>query len=191
MCTNSSVFSCSFSDWCHGQEDEEEGKEAVVRNQVGVEEVGRYLDGFSRRYLPEGTVRVGTEVVGVEEEPDGRWRINGAETFDFLVVATGVFTEPYIPLVETLEKFAGTAVHSAHYVAEEILSLNDQRKRRILVVGGCLSGAEVPADIALRMASMPKENRENLELLHLFTKPPWIFPKMLPFANEADPAAPR
>jgi cation diffusion facilitator CzcD-associated flavoprotein CzcO len=183
MCTNASVFSCSFSDWCYEEE--------AVRGQVGVEEVGRYLRGYRERYLPAHTVRTGTEVRSVEKEDDGWWCVNGQERFEFLVVATGAFSQPYIPLVETLGKFKGTAVHSAHYVAEEILPLEETRKRRILVIGGCLSGAEVPADIALRIASMPETTRRNVELLHLFTKPPWILPKMLPFLNEADPTAPR
>ncbi|KAA8894912.1 hypothetical protein FN846DRAFT_972140 [Sphaerosporella brunnea] len=196
--TNVSPFTCSFSDWWP----HEAAAEGRVKMQLGVREVGDYLQGFRERYIPEEAVRCGCRVVSVsEEEQQGRWKVgwkdgggggeNKEEVFDFLVVATGTFSDPFVPFVEELGRFEGLKLHCSKYDGEEVLPLTECGKRRILVVGGCLSGAEVPADLALRKASLKESVREGVEILHLFTQPPWILPKLLPFQNEADPMAPR
>ena len=119
--------------------------------------------------------------------------------FDFVVVASGVSSDPYIPHADTLCNFKGTVVHSIDYSGRRLFNTSskspadgdNKRKHRILVVGGRLSGAEVPADIALHASSLPAEQRARVEILHLFTRPFWVLPRMLPFANAADAQAPR
>ncbi|KAI5819426.1 hypothetical protein BZA77DRAFT_275778 [Pyronema omphalodes] len=176
MYTNGSIFSSSFSDWF-----------PYTRENVPVwftaRDMALYLEGYKQRYLADLQIRTGVEIQGVEETETG-WNVAG-EQFDYLAIATGVFTHPHIPLKEELERFPGRSMHSLHYNGDEILQPG--KKHKILVVGGCLSGAEIPADIALRASS----TNADVELVHLAPQPFWILPKLLPFFNEADPTAPR
>lgn len=176
MYTNASVFSCSFSDWFPYTR---ENAPAWLKAR----DMATYLEGYKQRFLADIPIRTGAAVQGVEETETG-WKVAG-EQFDYLAIATGVFTHPYIPLKEELRRFPGRSIHSLHYNGDEILQPG--KKHKILVVGGCLSGAEIPADIALRASS----TNTDIELVHLMSQPFWILPKLLPFSNEADPTAPR
>lgn len=133
----------------------------------------------------------------------------GQLPFDFVVVACGTFTDRFIPHADTLHNFKGKVVHSLDFACRDLLNASTdprdegeggakgeggaegERKHRILVVGGCLSGAEVPADVALHASSLPAEQRARVEILHLISRPFWAMPRFLPFANAADAQAPR
>jgi len=195
MRTNSSAPTNTFSDWFPYSED-------ALLGHSDAKSVWEYLKGFAERYLGDGVLRLGCFVVSVKPEgPEDScsWRVvwrgaDGAEheeVFDFLVVASGAQSHTYIPHSKDLEKFRGKAVHSRDYVAEEIFPADDDRARRILVVGGLLSGSEVLAELALRVSSLPEERRGKFEILHLFSQPFWALPRLLPFINEKDPQAPR
>jgi len=195
MKTNSSLLCNSFSDWFPYGEDKFMGHSEAWA-------VGEYLKGFAERYLSGGVLRLGCRVVSVAPEgPEDAcsWRVGfrdaeggeHEEIFDFLVIASGTQSEAYIPHIEDLKKFPGKAIHSSKYAAEEIFPVDDDKPRRILVIGGLLSGSEIPAELALRVSSLPEGRRDKFEILHLFSQPFWILPKILPFMNEKDPQAPR
>lgn len=197
MRTNSSIFSSSFSDYFPYTKDTMPGSSCAA-------DLWEYLNGYANQYLPQGTIQLGCQVVTVSSEgpeESNSWKVgfkseNGeeqTEMFDFLVVATGVFSNEYIPHIEDLKNFKGKVTHSLRYVGDELFPDDDDsiKKQKILIVGGCLSGAEVPADVALRALSLPEERRSQVEVVHLLSRPFWILPKLLPFANEKDPQAPR
>ncbi|KAF8533732.1 hypothetical protein BDD12DRAFT_898017 [Trichophaea hybrida] len=196
MRTNSSIFSSSFSDYFPYTQD-------TIPGSTCAADIAGYLSGYARQYLPQGTIRLGCQVVSVSSsgpEESNSWKVdfkddNGekqTEIFEYLVVATGIFSNEYIPHVEDLKNFKGKVTHSLRYVGDEVFANDDpNKKRKILVVGGCLSGAEIPADVALRAFSLPEERRSQVEIVHLFSRPFWILPKLLPFPNEKDPKAPR
>ncbi|KAL1816603.1 hypothetical protein ACET3Z_019177 [Daucus carota] len=61
----------------------------------------------------------------------------------FLVVATGVTCDAYIPKVEGLSKFAGDVIHSTQYKSGGIYE-----NQHVLVVGSGNSGMEIAFDLA-------------------------------------------
>ena len=61
-----------------------------------------------------------------------------------VVSATGTWEEPYIPPYPGRELFGGTQLHSAHYISPEPF-----RGKRVLVVGGGNSGAQILAELSL------------------------------------------
>jgi cation diffusion facilitator CzcD-associated flavoprotein CzcO len=100
-----------------------------------------YLTAYAARSALD--VRTGVEVERIERE-DGRWVVRSAGEdvdTDRVVVATGYSNVPFVPdWPGTLE---GEIVHSSAYRNPEPF-----RGRRVLVVGGGNSGAEIAADLA-------------------------------------------
>jgi putative flavoprotein involved in K+ transport len=100
-----------------------------------------YLRAYAARNAL--AVRVGVDVSRIDRD-DGRWlvRATGDEVAaDRVVVATGYSNVPFVP--EWPGTFGGTIVHSSAYRNPEPF-----RNRRVLVVGGGNSGAEIAADLA-------------------------------------------
>lgn len=158
-------------------------------------EVGRYLKSYQKRYIPDEMVKLGCEVTSVVREEDGgRWRVEWrdkgrsepeVEVFDFLAVCSGFFSTPYIPPIDGLENFNGRVLHSMEYALSKF---ELSGKKKVVVVGGSISGAEVAADLALRVSSL---QAEKVEIVHLIQRPFWILPKYLPVPNSGDATAPR
>lgn len=108
--------------------------------------VVEYLRAYEERYgLP---VRRGVRVVGVERTgggfvvraDDGReWRSR------VVISATGTWSRPFVPAVPGAADFRGEQVHSAHYRGPDPFG-----GRRVVVVGGANSGAQIAADLAGR-----------------------------------------
>jgi hypothetical protein len=69
---------------------------------------------------------------------DARWKVTAkiagsetTETFDYLVVATGLFEKPFIPFEPSaLAAFRGTVLHSF-----EVKSISDIKDKHVLIVG--------------------------------------------------------
>ncbi|WP_199548200.1 ArsO family NAD(P)H-dependent flavin-containing monooxygenase [Streptomyces sp. N35] len=105
--------------------------------------VVRYLSDYERRYeLPvlrpvhvRGVHRDG-EFLGVESD-SGTWRARA------VISATGTWWRPFIPAVPGRAEFGGTQLHTVEY-----RSPADFAGRRVVVVGGGNSGAQIAADLA-------------------------------------------
>lgn len=157
-----------------------------------------YLKAYQKKYIPGEMVKLSCKVTSVVQEDDGgRWRVEwtdrgrsgegGVKVFDFLVVCSGFFSTPYIPPIDGLGNFGGGALHSMEYALSKFELAG---KKRIVVIGGSISGAEVAADLALRVSSLP-EGAEEVEIVHLIQRPFWILPKYFPASNSGDATAPR
>ncbi|NGO76071.1 NAD(P)/FAD-dependent oxidoreductase [Streptomyces sp. YC504] len=105
--------------------------------------VVRYLRDYERRYvLPvlrpvrvQGVHRDG-EFLRVESD-SGTWRARN------VISATGTWWRPFIPAVPGRAEFDGTQLHTVEY-----RSPADFAGRRVMVVGGGNSGAQIAADLA-------------------------------------------
>lgn len=189
MTTNLSYFSCSLSDlaWPEGSS-----------LFPAAKEVGIYLKDYQKKYIPNEMMKLGCGVTSIRGEEGGRWRVEwrggkksvgeGAEVFDFLAVCSGFFSTPYIPPIEGMGSFGGRVLHSMEYALSKF---ELEGKKRIVVAGGSISGAEVAADLALRVSSLPEGDAEKVEIIHLIQRPFWILPKYFPVSNSGDVTAPR
>ena len=111
------------------------------------DELLAYLAEYERRYALEIVRPV--RVQAVQREPDetdhalrldtdrGAWRARA------VVSATGSWARPEIPTLPGAEAFRGTTLHSAHYPGPDAFA-----GRRVVVVGGGNSGAQIAADLA-------------------------------------------
>ncbi|CUS13220.1 unnamed protein product [Tuber aestivum] len=189
MRTNLSRYSCVFPELAY---------DPGIAMLPTAREVGEYLEEFRRRYIPDECLRLGCAVVKTGRVEGGGWSVGWKEVeeeggeegnaeFDFLVICSGFFSMPYVPPMP-MERFTGSMLHSIEYSwPHDKLS----GKKKIVVLGGSMSGVEVAADIALRVASLSEEERAGIEIVHLFSRPFWVIPRFLPIAHKEDPSAPR
>ncbi|MEQ1552339.1 ArsO family NAD(P)H-dependent flavin-containing monooxygenase [Sphingorhabdus sp.] len=102
-----------------------------------------YLTRYEERYvLP---IRRPVRVESIERAESHLQVLTDRGQFaaQFVVSATGTWSQPYIPDVPGRDLFKGHQVHSAHYVRPE-----DFAGQTVLVVGGGNSGAQIIAEVA-------------------------------------------
>lgn len=102
-----------------------------------------YLGSYERRYsLP---IQRPARVESVVRE-DGVFRLEtslGGFAAAAVISATGTWSRPFIPAVRGAEDFAGGQIHSAQYRSPEEFA-----GRRVAVVGGGNSGAQIVAEVS-------------------------------------------
>ncbi|WP_432410831.1 ArsO family NAD(P)H-dependent flavin-containing monooxygenase [Rasiella sp. SM2506] len=102
-----------------------------------------YLSAYEKRY--EFFIQKQTEVLKVEKE-NGLFKITtNIEIFysKTLVSATGTAKNPFIPTYPESAKFNGVQIHSATYK-----NSTDFEGKKILIVGGGNSGAQILAEVS-------------------------------------------
>ena len=106
-------------------------------------EVLDYLGRYEQRY--ELPIRRRVRVSAVHRE-DGGFRVvadAGTWRARAVVSATGTWSEPVVPDIRGREEFAGVQVHSARYGSPDAFA-----GKRVLVVGGGNSGAQILAEVS-------------------------------------------
>lgn len=126
-------------------------------------EIWEYLRDCARRYGVLPHIRYRHEVTGAEwDDPGERWRIAttaGQVSARMLVSAAGPLSQPHIPDLPGLERFAGSRFHSARWHHD-----HDLRGKRVAVIGTGASAIQFVPRI------QPKVGR-----LHVFQRtPPWV-----------------
>ncbi|MBF9071557.1 flavin-containing monooxygenase [Streptacidiphilus fuscans] len=160
----------------------------------GHHDIAAYLRSFADWAGLTPHVELRTEVLAVEQEPDGGWTVTtrnaeGAETrrsFDHVVVASGHHSLPALPnpLPPGAESFAGTILHSMDY-----LDGQDFAGKRVVVVGLGASAVDIAADLSRHAAQTVLSVRRGLHVVpkQLFGTPvdliadaPWFTGMSLP-----------
>lgn len=199
MQTNLSRYTVAFSDLAW---------ESVIDDSTEVPmfpqawQVGRYLEKYTEQFLPRGVMRLGERVVRTirrteDDDVEGRWTVGWvtdtdtqeqevkSEQFDFLVVASGYFSSPHIPDISGLPEFKNRTIHSSSlHDANDIqhfLQEPDTPTRKVVVIGGSMSGAEAASTLALHLSSTTLlQSRANYQVHHICTRPFWTVPTYLP-----------
>lgn len=135
--------------------------------------LSRYFEEYLAREVGEGGRSLrerfwfGVWVERVwKEETGGLWRVlgkKGEEGVDLcakkVIVATGVFTRPFVPTLSGREKFGGPILHQKDFGQSKILTSEEpdiEKHTKITVLGGSKSAA----DIAYAAATEPQHPRE-------------------------------
>lgn len=129
-------------------------------------EILDYLRRCARRHGLLPHIRFGTEVLESRwDEARRLWRATtdrGELTSDVAISAVGGLTEPAVPDLPGIERFAGTTFHSARWNHE-----HDLTGRRVAVIGTGASSAQFVPEI-----------QPQVERLVLFQRTaPWVLPR--------------
>lgn len=160
MRTNLSKYTCAFSDapWPRSKPDFPSGVEVL-----------EYLQDYAIRNKLLQHVRSDSRVTSLVElaacrgwcvaweEPSAEGQKTLSETFDYVVVASGVFSMPHHPAMPGIDTFGGEIIHAAEYCEPTRFA-----SKRVLVVGAAFSGADIAGDLAGSAASVTVASRRPL-----------------------------
>ena len=210
MRTNLCRFTVCFSDLAWNSTDVGTSRTGAAPIYPKAWQVGRYLQQYSQKYIPDGVMSFNTKVTKANrvESGDGvKWEVTAVDvstneafhdTFDFLVVASGLFTKPRNP-DRTLDGFEAAqavvpVIHSSRYRGLSDLALNGvaPKSGKIAVLGGSHSGGEIAATIALDAAATNGAHgaEPSLEVIHIAPHPMYAIPSFTQLDHESLSFAP-
>ncbi|MHB8631846.1 MAG: flavin-containing monooxygenase [Candidatus Limnocylindria bacterium] len=110
------------------------------------DQVLEYLERYADRMGVRSRIRFGRAVTAVRPRAPGRgtggWTVDG-ETFDAVVVASGLFAQALEPALPGRDRFRGMILHSRDY--RDPAAFAD---RTVVVVGAGSSGADIAVELA-------------------------------------------
>lgn len=128
-------------------------------------EVYSYLCTYAEHHKIIPFIKFGAQIVRVFPKKNlwvVQWEekkgVLQEEVFDSVIVATNKFTNPYIPECPGLDKIKGKMLHSSKYRSADAFA-----NKKILVVGGSLSGTAIAEEVA-----------KKAFVTHLLRKERWI-----------------
>lgn len=164
-------------------------------------QVGQYLERYIEKYSGY-EIRKNTRVVKADFKNE-KWSVqtrgrseassegvDQTHKFDHLIVGTGFFGKAKVP--DILKGFAAPVVHSSEVrnIKDLLVKKEDSptsSRKRIVVVGGQMSGVEIAAAIAFQLSSAENSPEESsipdiseYTITHVVQNPLWIMPLFLP-----------
>ena len=127
------------------------------------DQVQSYLATYAERFGLTPYLRLGTEVRLAAPTPGGGWDVTtaaGTEHYDHLVLASGIFSRPFIPPFENadlFEKLGGEVL-----AASDWHDLDQVRDKHAVVVGYGKSACDITVEISKVAASTTVVARELL-----------------------------
>lgn len=115
-------------------------------------ELQAYFENYAKDFKVFEKIRFNTEVTQLAKDKNGNWLIHftdnetgSSETkpFDFVVVASGIYFDPFIPELPGQKKFKGQILHSSQYRTPSSVT-----GRKVVVVGFGKSALDVAGDAA-------------------------------------------
>ncbi len=151
------------------------------------DQVLAYIQAYADHHGLTGGIRFRTRVERLEAAPGGGWRahLSTGETRDWsaAVVATGVTWHPNLPHVPGT--FDGEQLHSREFTSADVF-----RDKRVLIVGGGNSGADIACEAArhARRAFISLRRGYHFVPKYIFGKPADVFahtgPHLPPWLEE-------
>jgi cation diffusion facilitator CzcD-associated flavoprotein CzcO len=119
----------------------------LIPLRYGFYPMGWQYHEYVRRYVEKRAFNItfGVHVTRVTPH-NGGWRVESSEGIDdypVVVLATGRFSKPYLPVIPGIESFTGRLLH-----AHDVRDPSAFRGQRVLVIGAGPSGGDLAAAIA-------------------------------------------
>jgi len=140
MSTNSSRYTTMFSDFPWPR------NTASFPNQ---REVYNYLLAYADHFHLNQHIHLNSKVTHIKRFKN-QWKVTWQEhkkskkdNFDFVIVASGMFSKAYLPKLEGMHLFKGKIIHSKDYKKPE-----DFKDQRVIIVGGAFSGSQIATDLS-------------------------------------------
>ncbi|MEG4115304.1 MULTISPECIES: NAD(P)-binding domain-containing protein [unclassified Microcoleus] len=116
------------------------------------EQIRSYLEDYAHHFQIFDKIHFNCIINQLESIPENRWILHytnqetGETTqkeFDFIVISTGLYSNPYIPNIPDQEVFSGKILHSKEYKSPEVI-----KGRKVVVVGFGKSALDIATDAA-------------------------------------------
>ena len=127
------------------------------------EQVSAYLTSYAEKFGLLPRIRLNTEVTQAVPSAGGGWDVTtatGTEHFEHLVLASGIFSRPFVPPVEGLEEFEQAG--GSYLPSSKFHSLDQVRDKHTIVLGYGKSACDITVDVAKVAASTRVVARELL-----------------------------
>jgi len=183
LCANVSRSHMEYSDFPWDAEDEYDGHEKAYGNIFPhCTEIKAYMEAYAKNFDLHKNMQLETEVKSIEYNNNGNddgvdsssssssigWKVvttskdgkNTTHGFDAIVVCNSAQNKAYHPLESKLKEFTGEVIHSKYFMSEK-----DYKSKRVLVIGGSVSGNEIISILA--------ENGECENVTHSVRKMPY------------------
>ncbi|QYB00374.1 NAD(P)/FAD-dependent oxidoreductase (plasmid) [Rhodococcus sp. USK10] len=139
---------------------------------AGQPEIERYFNFVVDRFELRDKVQLDTTVVSARFDSNNNvWVVGYADGQEvvtrFLVLATGMLSEPYIPAFDGMDDFQGVMVHSGEWPAEGI----DFAGKRVAIFGTGSSGVQLVPEVARDAASLTVFQRSGHWVTPLNNRP--------------------
>jgi len=114
-------------------------------------ELQAYFENYARDFNIFDKICFNTDITQLKQNKNGTWSVvykdpagkAESKVFDFVVVASGIYFDPYIPDIPGKAKFKGDILHSSHYrTPASVIG------RKVAVVGFGKSALDVAGDAA-------------------------------------------
>ncbi|MDT5244476.1 MAG: cyclohexanone monooxygenase, partial [Mycobacterium sp.] len=133
----------------------------------GQQEILKYFERCAQRYELGPNLKLHTEIVSAQWDPASTtWQLATAtgevHTFDVVVSAVGLFTQPVLPNLAEEEKFTGTLMHTARWDHSV-----DLRDARVAVLGTGSTASQL----------IPAVAKQAKKVYSVQRSPTWILPK--------------
>src|SRR5919199_5401607 len=116
------------------------------------EQIRSYLEDYAHHFQIFDKIHFNCIVKQLEPTPENRWILHytnqetGETTqkeFDFIVVSTGLYSNPYVPDIPEREVFSGKVLHSSQYKSPSVI-----KDCKVVVVGFGKSALDIATDAA-------------------------------------------
>jgi dimethylaniline monooxygenase (N-oxide forming) len=116
------------------------------------EQIRSYLENYAHHFKIFDKIHFNCIVKQLELTPKNCWILHYTnqetgettqKTFDFIIVSTGLYSNPYIPNIPNREVFSGKVLHSKEYKLPELI-----KGRKVVVVGFGKSALDIATDAA-------------------------------------------
>jgi dimethylaniline monooxygenase (N-oxide forming) len=125
-------------------------------------EMFQYLNDYADQYQIKQYIRFNCAVESLAQNCI-QWQINstifGTECYDYVIIASGIFSKPYMPVESSTN-----VIHSSEYKSPQ-----QAAGKNVIVYGGGFSGVDIAAAIAEHAQSV----------IHIVRSPHWIIPRYI------------
>jgi dimethylaniline monooxygenase (N-oxide forming) len=115
-------------------------------------ELQAYFENYAKDYKVFEKIRFNTDITRLDQDKNGNWNVHyidqksgesANKQFDFVVVASGIYFDPYIPEFPGQDTFKGKIMHSSEYRTPSSVT-----GQKVVVVGFGKSALDVAGDVA-------------------------------------------
>eukprot|EP01084_Bolivina_argentea_P097449 175175_1 len=181
MTTNLSKYSCMFSDFLHYKS---------TPLFPSVTDIQKYLYDYCIYYDILKFIKFQCKITNIKQNSDKKYIVSWFDIqhnkhyhkiFDFVIIASGIFSTPYIASLFTSKNinnsFKGTILDSSQYFSlqkllKTVIKNKNTETLNVSIIGNSFSAYEIATDIIT--SCINDKINKNIKLTHIITRAHWL-----------------